>query len=329
MNRKSGIFSMILLAIVIHLWGCTKSQENMVRVSEPALSFIAESDSGVPAPSETEQPKADDLDSEAECSDMDIYDIALEQISDYHPFVVNNYLIGGSNGQQWFAANEFAGELTGEEVYNTYNISGYTGIRECLAVESEEGSEPFCEMVMIGYEYGEEDVIALNASWDGMPRKPVAQTGNNSIYEDVIRELLAEYGLEDPDIEIRQNYRIDFEGDGVDEVILYAENKRKSDTEWDYGESKGCFSLLVLRKIVGGEVKNYVIYDDVHADDYDPDSLDFRHRLLFSAVGFVDVNGDGKMELVGSWRYYEGLLYDVFEITDEGVKQVIVNGIII
>ncbi|MGL5437641.1 MAG: hypothetical protein ACRDBO_20015 [Lachnospiraceae bacterium] len=329
MNRKSGVFSMILIVIVIHLWGCTKLQENMVRVPEPALSSIAESDPGIPAPSEAERPKVDNLNLETNHSDIDIYDIAPEQISDYHPVVVNNYLIGGSNSREWFAANEFVGELTGEEVYNTYNISGYTGIRKCLAVELEEGNEPFCEMVMIGYEYGEEDVIALNASWDGMPRKPVAQTGNNSMYEDVIRELLAGYGLEDPDIEIQQNYRIDFEGDGVDEVILYAENKRKSDAEWDYDVSKGCFSLLVLRKIVGGEVENHVIYYDVHANDYDPDSTDFQYRLHFSAVGFVDVNGDGKLELVGSLRYYEGLLYDVFVISDEDAKQVIVNGIIV
>lgn len=322
MKRKSGIFSVILITIVIYLLGCTKSQENMVHVPEPVLTIITESDPGVPALSETEQPKTD-------YSDIDIYDIAPEQMSDYHPIVVNNYLIGGSNGQQWFAANEFAGELTGEEVYNTYNISGYTGTRECLAVESEEGGEPFCEMVMIGYEYGEEDVIALNASWDGMPRKPVAQTGNNSIYEEVIRELLAEYGLMDPDIEIWQNYRIDFDGDGMEEVIIYAENKRKSDEGWDYDVSKGCFSLLVLRKIVGGEVKNYVIYYDVHADDYDPDSTDFQYRLHFSAVGFVDVNGDGKLELIGSWRYYEGLIYDVFEITDEGAEWVLMNGVAI
>lgn len=313
MNRKFRIFMMLLIATAIHLSGCTKSPENMIRIPEPVLRIDVESDPGVPALR----------------TDTNIYDIAQEQISDYHPFVVNKFLIGGSNGQQWFAANEFAGELTGSEVYNTYNLSGYTGKRKCLAIESEEGSEPFCEMVMLDYEYGEENLIALNAGWDGMPRKAVAQNVNNSMYEDVIRELLTEHGLTDPDIEIRQNYRIDFEGDGVDEVILYAENKRKSDAERDYDASKGCFSLLVLRKIVGSEVKNYVIYNDVHVDDYDPEGMDSRLRLHFSAVAFLDVNGNGKLELVASWRYYEGLLYEVFEISDENVKPVMVNGITI
>lgn len=91
-NFKSGIFSLILIAMTVHLWGCTKPQENFVDVPELVLNTIAETASKVPAPPEAEQPKAGILNPETD-SGFVIYNIAPEQVSDYHPLVINNFTV--------------------------------------------------------------------------------------------------------------------------------------------------------------------------------------------------------------------------------------------
>lgn len=249
-------------------------------------------------------------------------------ISQFHPVVVGGILIGGSYGGKWFCANEFAQELTGEEIYKLYGLNAYIGETKGAKVvpETDQWHGPYAEFVDLDHDFADGPVIAMNGMWDGLPRKPVTQTGNDDTYKAIINGLLEECNLYDADIEILQNYRIDFEGDGIDEVVLYAENKKTNKNDWPFDERKGCFSILVLRKIVNGSVENYVLRCDVHPEETDPDGLNRRLRYIFPIVGFADLNGDGKIELVSSWQYYEGISYEVFEIFDDGVKSVVANG---
>ena len=108
--------------------------------------------------------------------------------------------------------------------------------------------------------------------------------------------------------------------------IYRAENKPASDSTWTFDEGKGSFSILVLRKIVNGSVKNFVLNCDVHTENTDPSSSNWRIRYIYSIIGFADLNGDGKMEIISSGQYYEGKFYEIFEVNKDSAKSVLVRG---
>ena len=87
-----------------------------------------------------------------------------------------------------------------------------------------------------------------------MPRLPVTQLNENAYYKQIIVDILVERGLMDANVELLQHYRIDLDGDGMDEVVLYAENTIESDTQeystvrHNYDKSAGCFSSLYANR---------------------------------------------------------------------------------
>lgn len=69
-----------------------------------------------------------------------------------------------------------------------------------------------------------------------------------------------------------------------------------------------------------------ILQCDIHSKKTDPNEINRRIRYIFPVVGFVDLNGEGKIELISTCQYYEGISYEVFEIFDDEVKSVLANG---
>ena len=137
--------------------------------------------------------------------------------------------------------------------------------------------------------------LAVTGVSDPTPR-PVESIGAGP-YVGIAAAALAELGIDDPSPDLVQVLRTDFEGDGVDEVLLVAE--RLADPVNLFAET-GDYSALLLRQVVDGEPVTTVV-DVSHAQ---PQEIPFVYVSRASAV--LDVNGDGVMEL-GVWnRYYEG-----------------------
>jgi|GEM_PF-3027448 len=249
----------------------------------------------------------------------------------YHPIVCGDILIGGSINGNWIEASGVSSYLAGGEIYDIYNINGFIGTSSGSAVVKEEEflGPYFVETLDLLKHPDNADFVAVSADWEVIPYKPYAQSTTNETYIKIVADLLRERGfnVENKNIDILQNYRVDFEGDGQEEVIIYAENKKLSEDAWAFDNSAGCFSILILRKIVGDEVKNFVIYCDTHTEEYDEESFYYGLRTLFRIVAVADLNGDGKMELVASWGYYEGYFYAVFDISENGVELLLENGI--
>jgi hypothetical protein len=258
--------------------------------------------------------------------------------SQYHPLVVYGFLIGGSKDEDWLEASEFAGELTGHELYDLYRVDGRFGESKGSVVEpeTEDWSGPYVEAVNLGYEEEisfdlfDDPFFALNCDWDAMPRLPIKQSNNSAVYKQIIFDILAECGLSNANVEIQQNYKIDLDGDGIDEVVIYAENVAADRSE-DYitprfDKYPGCFSILVLRKIVNGEVKNFVLEINIHKERVDDKPYTYI-RYLFPIIAFADLNGDNRMEIIASFRYYEGMGARVYEIVDDDIYLVMANGV--
>ena len=261
--------------------------------------------------------------------------------SDMHPIVFNGILLGGSyNGGMWISAESLAEYVLGTELYTLYNeteaySNGFGG-----AVLPAVASVPYSHTQFVDVrEFAPVDmndvnnvglelppgILALSANWDAMPRLAATQALKNDTYEQIVKDILAENGLVTDTVNITQHYRLDFEGDGVDEVVLYAESPY---TDYRYETTDGAYSLLIVRKIVNGKVQNFVLHLDFHTDVEGFYEENGWHdvRYLSDIYGFYDLNGDGILELLVKWSYYEGSLFRVYEINADGPELVLKNG---
>lgn len=146
--------------------------------------------------------------------------------------------------------------------------------------------------------------VGVSAPWDIFPHD-VQLLSDDGTYAAFAREVLAGLGMEVDSPRVKQLIRFDLDGDGVLEVVTVAETENPTLTD-----EPGHYSIIFLRRIVDGEVKTYIVEDSVHGDD--------RIPLTFGVAGVADLNGDGRMELVINWGYYEGSGIGVSEFeTDE------------
>lgn len=84
----------------------------------------------------------------------------------------------------------------------------------------------------------------------------------------------------------------------------------------------GDYSVVLLRRIVDGEVETYPLFSVV--DDYKP--VDEEDMLMHSMPSYyaklidcIDLNGDGKLEIITTWGYYEGRINEAYAVEEDGV----------
>ncbi len=167
---------------------------------------------------------------------------------------------------------------------------------------------------------GENAMLAIsNAGPGAQPRLPRAQNLNQETYQRAVAALLRAQGLNVTRAKLTQLMRVDLNGDGIEEVLMTAQSRP------DYGHTsearKGDYSLLALRYVDHGVVKTAVL-----------DSSISTKNVAFSAPGYcelmccVDVDGDGKMEIVTNNGYYEGNGFEVWKFDGKKLESVINAG---
>jgi hypothetical protein len=149
--------------------------------------------------------------------------------------------------------------------------------------------------------------VAISASWELVPHL-VEEIEDDGTYAAFAGELLAERGLNVPDPVIKQLLRVDLEGDGVNEVLVVAEDV----TESLFAEV-GDYSIAFVRGAVADDVQTAILGESV-IDSEDDAPLVYA----FSIGAVADLSGDGRMEVVVSAAYYEGLGVEVWEWLDDG-----------
>ncbi len=171
--------------------------------------------------------------------------------------------------------------------------------------------------------------IATTAPWNLQPRAVTALDAKNPTYVGVVRDYLEQVGLKDPDVQIKRIWRTDLEGDKQDEVIIVARKFSERDDPLypPVNGQKGDYAVVLVRKIINGTLETIALDSDVVLQDADPNATEPQHIASQYDVPLVmDLNGDGRMELVEWDAYYEGYSISVLEWSGSQFRTMVSSG---
>ena len=230
--------------------------------------------------------------------------------ADQHPIVEvqSGYLFGAISDGKWIKADETA-KLIGDET--TYRVYGLTqALGDAKAGKPKPEGAP-CEKtlaVSLSPET-EKGVIAIAAPWNALPRKPQVTDPTQKIYLDAVRDFLKTKGIEQPEVKIDGILRVDLEGDGEEEVLISATNYFRKDESVPMRSPAASYSMVLLRRVVAGKVETQLIVGEFYPKAY-PKAAQEEGRFdapnAYKVIATLDVDGDGKMEVVIHSHYYEG-----------------------
>ncbi|HEY0603336.1 MAG TPA: VCBS repeat-containing protein [Herpetosiphonaceae bacterium] len=232
------------------------------------------------------------------------------------PIVSGIYLLGGSQNGKWIDAATTARQLTGSERYRVYTTAGQVG----SGTATVSGSEDICadtQFVTLKPKPKAAEFVAFSGTTNPLPRKPRLHSINTAVYRQAVADILRAKGIANPAVRITKIVRIDLEGDGVDEVVLSATRANASLPSVNAGD----YSLVVLRKVVNGKVQTIPL-----AEEYHLKSIEFAAPNTFTVPAIADFNGDGKMEIMLNWSYYEGSGAELYTVQGTKVTQVLSSG---
>ena len=216
-------------------------------------------------------------------------------------------LLGGVQDGKWIAPTAFASGLKHE---TEFVLVGRNGVEEggiSLAKKGEQ--ESVCEdFTRMEFELEQDHGVAIGsvANWNPVPRPPKAIAVNNATYRKAVTNFLLRKGFSRPVIRIKEAFRVDLEGDGVEEVVLSATHYKNGLSS---SATVGDYSFVIVRKAVGK-----VVTDHMLVGDFVKKRIEFGAPTENHVSAIADLNGDGKMEIVLYGFYYEGDFASAYEM---------------
>ncbi len=212
-----------------------------------------------------------------------------------------NCLMGGLQDGVRLSDAEAALRLTGDEVYRIYTLNGFAG--KCVGTAPVSAPVPCAENWRITFSPPIEGVIALGGDWNALPRLP--KLVSSAIFASTVKKLAKDYGIVKPKIGKIEAYSVDLDGDRKNEYIVSA---RYFENDVQESSKAGEYSMVFVKR--GKEIlfisSNFYLNDGNY-------NLPISHKL----TGIMDINGDGKMELVVRSRTKEGSQTSIYHLHEK------------
>ena len=245
--------------------------------------------------------------------------------ADLHPIVEvqSGYLFGATANGKWIKAEEAVKALPGQTMYQVYGLTESLG--EAKGGKPKPSEDDVCSDVLTVSlsPKPEKGVIALAAPWNALPRKPQASDTTQQVYSDAGRDFLKTKGIEQPKVKIDSILRVDLDGDGEDEVLISATNYFSKDDRVPMRSPAGSYSMVLLRRVVAGEVETQLVDGEFYPKAYPKAAQDegrFDAPNAYKVIATLDLDGDGKMEVVVGSNYYEGEAITIYRCDPKKIE---------
>lgn len=259
-------------------------------------------------------------------------EIKIDRRSINTPILIGNLLMGGLSKGEWVTYEEFLNnkvcDLKGF-IYDIYvddrKVSEGIGGQLISPFTDEELQDdkigyPFVYVKVLDKENQEINFdIAMKADWDLFPRQYQELNTSQEVYLNLVKKYLEKAGLENPNTMLKQVIKVDLEGDGVDEVLVAANNTVGDELK---EVKSGDNAILIFRRLVNGQVIDTVLGQDIRRQD-EAGSI---YRIWYEVDTIADLDADGIMEVVIRAWYYEGEEWLIYKLIDNKLEWVAGNG---
>jgi len=232
----------------------------------------------------------------------------------------SGFLVGAAGGGKWLPVEKAKGTVKGGEQYRVYSLTEKLGVVKGSKPRSAGEPCPDQQLVTLTPK-PEKGSIAVAAPWNAMPRVPKKQDTTQPVYQKAVAEFLVSKKIHDPKVHITQIVRIDLDGDGEDEVLISATNYFTKDDAVPHGSPANSYSCVLLRRVVGGKVETLLVDGEFY-----PKAAEFNAPNAYRISAVLDLDGDGKMEVVVESNYYEGGGMAVYRVTGKKPEQIVSIG---
>jgi hypothetical protein len=235
---------------------------------------------------------------------------ATAMAADLHPIVEmdTGYLFGSTADGKWIKPDRTAKSMKGRTGFRVFGLTQEVG--KATGGKPKPAEAEVCPdtlKVLLSPE-PKDGVMALSAPWNPLPRKPQIADPTQQVYVDAVRDFLESRRMSDPKVKITRILRVDLDGDGEDEVLINATNYFNKDDEPPADTAvPGSYSIVLLRRVQAGKVETELIAGESYVKD------ESSPAYVYKIPAVLDLNGDGKLEIIVHSQYYEGAETTIYD----------------